>query len=309
MIKPKFVFSALSCLAVTLTQAQVPSRMLSPVNGLTWYNSPGSPGHTSTGGIGQADDTNALDLNLASHGDTGLAVYSPADGWIERNIATGWTGTTYNQILLKHRNPDGSAFYCGYLHMTSVTSLRNTHGSYVPAGTLLGYIGRVGLDANHDPHLHYACYAYNGTKLISQTITLDTVLIQAASRPSVAVSGSIIINGTAVNVSPFRVARQSQFQMNLTLKNAGATSRRSRYRAILTSDYNGADFLGLVATANAGNCVDINASATSNQWFLKSSQFSTPPGTYWLQVYYDDCSTPNAMQKKVIGLPISIRLY
>lgn len=305
------LFSLSISLAVVLVgnaSAQVPNKMIMPVNGTGWYNSPGSPAHSVSGGIGGADDTNALDLNLANDADNGSPVYAMADGWVERNLGGGgWGGSTYGQLLLKHQNPDGSAYYCGYLHMSSITALKATQGAYIPAGTVIGRVSNTYPTTGLANHLHVACYTWDGTKLRSKPIPVDSVLAQVSSRPSAEITGSIQINGTVVNTSPFPVSRTTQFQMFLTLKNTGAVVRASNYYAILTRDYNGSEYVGQVGNLNY--CLNLNPGGTSSQWIMKNSGFSSPPGTYFLQIYYDDCSYPNAALKRVSGAPLSIRLY
>lgn len=288
--------------------AQVPSRMIMPVNGTSWYNKPGSLDHTDSGGIGGADDTNALDLNLANDADNGALVYATADGWVERNLGGGkWGESAYGPLLLKHQNPDGTVYYCGYLHMSSITSLKATQGAYIPAGTVIGKVSNISNKPDMANHLHVACYTWDGTKLRSQPIPVDNVLVQVSSRPSAEITGSIQINGAVVNKSPFPVQKDTQFQMLLTLKNTGSSVRASNYYAILTRDQNGSDYVGQVGNLNY--CLNLNPGGTSSQWITKSSGFTSPPGTYFLQIYYDDCSYPNAALKKVSGAPLSIKLY
>jgi Peptidase family M23 len=298
---------AISIAVATHANAQVPNQVIMPVDGLTWYNSPGSPAHTGTGGIGGADDRNALDLNLASDADRGRAVYATADGWVERNLGGGgWGGNTYGQLLLKHRNPDGTVYYCGYLHMSGITSLKATQGAYVRAGTIVGTVSNVSPTTGLANHLHVACYTWDGTRLRSQPMNVGGSLLQVANRPNIVLSGSVRINGNVVNVSPFSIPRNSQFQMYATFQNAGTTAKAANYYVILTRDQNGAEYVGSVGSLNF--CLNLNPGASSSQWITRSSTFSSPVGTYFLQIYYDDCSSPNAALKRVTGAPIAIRL-
>ena len=299
--------AALSIAFVATAYAQVPNQMIMPVDGLTWHNSPGSPGHTATGGIGGADDRNALDLNLANDADRGRAVYATADGWVERNLGNGgWGGHTYGQLLLKHRNPDGSFYYCGYLHMSSITSLKSTQGAYVKSGSLVGTVSNVSATVGLPNHLHFACYTWDGTKLHSQPMTVGGTLVQAASRPNIGLSGNVRINGNIVNGSPFVISRNSQFQMYATFKNSGTAAKAANYYVVMTKDQNGADYVGLVGNLNF--CLNLNPRDSSSQWITRPSTFVSPAGSYFLQIYHDDCSTPNAALKRVTGAPIAIRL-
>jgi murein DD-endopeptidase MepM/ murein hydrolase activator NlpD len=308
----KIINAKQSAIAISIAfaahaQAQIPNQMIMPVDGLTWYNSPGSPAHTGTGGIGGADDSNALDLNLASDADRGRAVYATADGWIERNLGGGgWGGNTYGQLLLKHRNPDGTFYYCGYLHLSGITSLKATQGAYVRAGTVVGSVSNVSPTTGLANHLHFACYTWDGTRLRSRAMSVGGSLLQVASRPNIGLSGSVSINGSVVNASPFPISRNSQFQMYATFRNSGTTAKAANYYAVLTRDQNGADFVGSVGSLNF--CLNLNPGASSSQWITRSSTFSSPEGTYFLQIYYDDCSSPNAALKRVTGAPIAIRL-
>jgi hypothetical protein len=287
--------------------AQVPNQIIMPVNGAGWDKVAGSSKHTESGGIGGADDRNAVDLNLntpAWNTDNGKPVYASADGWVERGF-NGWSGTSFGQMLLRHKNPDGTTFYCGYLHMSGITPLKATQGAYVQAGTLIGYVSNVSTDAALTAHLHFACYTYDGTKLRSQPIA--AALVDAISRPAVSIYGALSINGSTVNVSPFRVARASQFQMLATFRNVGGIVKSSNYRVVLTRDAAGSDYVGLVASN--GYCRETAPGGTFSQWFTKSTAFSSAVGNYWLQIYYDDCSAPYAAQKRVVGSPIAILLY
>lgn len=300
--------STLFCIAIfaTPSYAQVPSRIIMPVDGSGWRDAPGSPSHTESGGIGGADDRNALDLNLgtaAENFDKGKPVYAPADGWVESGF-NGWGGGSRGQLLLRHKNPDGSTYYCGFLHMTGITGLKATPNAYVQAGNLIGYISNVSPDSIPD-HLHLACYTWDGTKLRSQPIS--SAMIDAASRPIISTYGSMLINGATVNVSPFRVSRTTPFQMQVTFRNTGSIVKSSNYRVVLTRDFAGSNYVGLVATN--GYCRETAPGGVFTQLFTKSNGFLSPAGNYWLQIYFDDCSDPSASQKRVAGAPIAITLY
>lgn len=299
------LLASISCMTPSVV-AQVPGSMVMPSDSYGWSKTTTSPKHTATGGIGGADDTQAVDLNLntpAQDTDNGKAVYSVADGWIERNIS-GWSGTSYGQLLVKHLNPDGSSYYCGYLHMTNVTAAKATQGAFLRAGSFLGNISNVSPDVI-SPHLHVACYVWNGTKLVSQSI--QNSLVQVNSRPSFSLNGNVRINGVAVNsTSNYPVSRSAFFQLDASIWNSGTESKNANVRVVMTRDRNGADFVGLVGTT--GQCTSIVSGGTSNQTFTKNG-FASPAGNYWLQIYYDDCSSPYAAQKGVTGAPISIALY
>jgi murein DD-endopeptidase MepM/ murein hydrolase activator NlpD len=282
--------------------AAVPSYMIFPANGTGWYNTTGSPFHTESGGIGKADDRNAQDLNKASDADKGQSVYAIADGFVERNIS-GWSGTTYGQLLLKHRNPDGSTYYCGYLHMKNITSLKDTQGAYIKAGTQIGIISNVNpSDPKMPNHLHFACYDWNGVKLVSKPLNL----YQVTERPNLGIKGSVFINGNAVNMSPWSIFKNQQFSLSMTIRNYGSSAAYANFYVIMTRDQNGADYVGKVG--DLSSCKKIASSGELRATYSKP-YFTSPAGTYWLQVYHDDCTTGAAALKRVGGInPIAIKL-
>ncbi len=282
----------------------VPSLMINPANALGWYNVTGSPGHTETGGIGGADDRNAMDLNRANDADRGAAVFAVADGWVERNIGNGgWGGPGFGQLLLKHMNPDGTVYYTGYLHMTNITGLKATQGEYIRGGTQIGNVGNVSsLNPNLPYHLHFAVYEWDGTKLRSRS----TTLVQKTERPNLAVVGNININNQVVNQSPFPVSRDRSFAMDVTVRNNGSVTMNGNFYLILTRDQSGSQYVGKIS--DAAMTANLGPGNQMNLRFTKSS-FSSPAGTYFLQLYYDDGSGVGAALKRVSGTnPIAIRL-
>jgi murein DD-endopeptidase MepM/ murein hydrolase activator NlpD len=294
------VFGVLTTLGVS-AYAAVPATMIFPANGTGWYNSPGSPLHTATGGVGGADDTNALDLNKASDGDNNQPVYATADGSIERNIS-GWSGTSVGQLLLKHLNPDGSAYYCGYLHMKNITALKSQQGAYIKAGTQIGTISNVSPAQPLPNHLHFACYDWDGAKLRSKPVTLN----QVTARPNIAITGNILINSAIVNRSPFPVSKLLPFTMSFSVQNYGAATVFGNYYLIMTRDQNGAQYVGKV-----GDLASCSYVAPSQQKSIRFSKpnFTSAPGIYWLQVYRDDCTYGGAALQRVGGVnPIAIQL-
>jgi len=110
-------------------------------------------GHIPNGGIGQADDTYAWDVNYNLQNkkdeDAGMPVYAVASG----KVATTYGGRlniggSYGQVLVEH--PGG--WWSGYLHMKNV---KVTEGQNVNDKTLLGYVSDVGASNNH---LHFVIY-------------------------------------------------------------------------------------------------------------------------------------------------------
>lgn len=63
-------------IASSVAQGAVPSKVICPGNGTDWTNAVGSPAHTESGGIGGADDRNAMDLNRPGDADNNTPVYA-----------------------------------------------------------------------------------------------------------------------------------------------------------------------------------------------------------------------------------------
>jgi len=133
-------------------------------------------GHSSAGGINQADDTYAWDVNknYPSHNsDANEPVYAVADGIIMNNSeALGWGGPSYGQVLIQHT--DGTnVWYSGYLHLHNITSKKNQPTQAqrtVRAGEQIGTVGKKGGD---NYHLHFAVYTRNSAgKFVSQNTTI-----------------------------------------------------------------------------------------------------------------------------------------
>jgi hypothetical protein len=133
-----------------------------PVSGGGWYHFPGSENHFPSKGYLSADDTYALDLNLAGdEGQTVVAIESGVVrqldracwGWVlvEHTGALTWQGKTY------------SRWYSGYLHMKNLpTSI--AVGVTVSQGTKIGEVSGSGRKDGtcsttvYSSHLHFAVY-------------------------------------------------------------------------------------------------------------------------------------------------------
>jgi murein DD-endopeptidase MepM/ murein hydrolase activator NlpD len=87
--------------------------------------------------------------DLRSHAGVDLAapsgtpVYAPTAGYVG---SAGWSGGYGLMIAIDH--PGGMETRYGHLSRVAVTN-----GQYVPAGTLIGYVGSTGDSTG--PHLHY----------------------------------------------------------------------------------------------------------------------------------------------------------
>ncbi len=167
---PAVLPAAKNCIEGTITVegatnlSTVPSTILSPVIGRLVVGSSAAAGvwsfwqhqsgvHTSSGGIGGADDTYAWDINMINDEDAGKPVSPIADGVVIGN--GGWGGSTYGQVLIEHTNPNGTKWYSGYLHMISRQTVL---GMTVRTTDIIGYIGSAGATNNH---LHFAVYYKN----------------------------------------------------------------------------------------------------------------------------------------------------
>ncbi|MCA0382602.1 MAG: peptidoglycan DD-metalloendopeptidase family protein [Bacteroidetes bacterium] len=161
--------------------SDVPLTLMSPIIGTVTYQYPPTScpwmgttiwgfcqhqtgGHTSNGGISQANDTYAWDCNLSSNFDAGKDVYPVDDGYIAN--LSGWSGGSYGQLLIRHVT-NGKTWYSGYLHMSNITAKKSTPGAFVSKNEIIGKVDKVSPDAISE-HLHFAVYYLNADqKLIS----------------------------------------------------------------------------------------------------------------------------------------------
>lgn len=116
------------------------------------YHYPGSGAHRASGGMYNADDTYALDLNCSGNAESGRGVHPVRSGTVrEVSSAYGW-------VLIEHPESvtvDGvtySSFYSGYLHMSGVSV---SVGSSVTTGSTIGRVSNTGTSG---VHLHMAVY-------------------------------------------------------------------------------------------------------------------------------------------------------
>ncbi len=194
----------------------VPNNILSPVVGQLhvgsnvifneWsFNQHKSGAHTSSGGIGDCDDTFAWDANLYISGnndaDANKPVYPVADGKIVS--INSWGGTSSGQVLVEHTT-NGKKWYSGYLHMSNIKK----SGS-VTTNDVIGNISSVGATNNH---LHFAVYYLNSSnKLVSVNRSLSNRIVNT---PKIEVTA-------APNVTPNPLINGSPGNMNVTFKNTG----------------------------------------------------------------------------------------
>lgn len=197
--------------AIVSTSNAVPTSISAPVAGPLrsgssaiigfWvFNQHKSGFHTSSGGIGGADDTFAWDANLYESGnnnaDAGKPVLSIEDGVVDTVAHPNWAGTSAGQILIRHTDSSGNIYYSGYLHLTGLIAKNN--GTYIAAGTQLGKISRTGTT---NDHLHFAVYDMVNGKLVSR----NTRIVERTNRPL----------NTAPTISNISVSPDSQGNVTL----------------------------------------------------------------------------------------------
>lgn len=178
--------------------------------------------HVSDGGIYDADDTFAWDINLANKADKGLNVYAVADGVV---ISTsGWGGDTMGQLLIKHTEINGHVWYSGYLHMTSIIS-KTANNGVVKAGDLIGKISYTGLYRgleDQKDHLHFAVYKEENNKYVSK----NTIII-----PRVPYNPGYNLNfGQPILAGSNSVDRSVRFMFSLDLDQQSTPSSISNFK-------------------------------------------------------------------------------
>lgn len=137
-----------------------PSTCVTDRRDTVWcFNQHATGGHRVDGGINQADDSKAWDVNLGSGDDEGKAVFAAHPGvvsedgrWVcnaNRPCVSRW-----GQVLIEHRT-NGKPWWTGYLHLRDI---QVKPGDSVTANTVLGCLSDVSPDALDGPHLHFAVY-------------------------------------------------------------------------------------------------------------------------------------------------------
>lgn len=206
----RFVFICfLAVLAIYTTPARsasIPSEILSPVVGdlevvssveqcsnTKWcFNQHRSGGHVPGGGIGQADDTYAWDVNLNTptfDSDEGKPVLAVAEGVVSQTYGGSINaGGSYGQLLIEH-NFQGNTWWSGYLHLRDI---QVTPGQSVDKDTLLGYISNISPDPIPN-HLHFVVYKGENTRggLISFDVNINARTVPILTLQEAASQGLI----------------------------------------------------------------------------------------------------------------------
>jgi len=111
--------------------------------------------HRPGGGIEDADETMAWDMNLLNDADNGKPVFAVAPGKVVKYAGVHDPGEVSGGILIEHVTND-IRWWSGYLHMTDIQVIE---GQEVDASAILGRISNIiDSDFSIPNHLHFVVY-------------------------------------------------------------------------------------------------------------------------------------------------------
>jgi WD40 repeat protein len=115
-------------------------------------------GHELGGGVADADDTLAWDINLIGDADANRRVFPLAPGRVVRYGEVCLPCLSEGALLIEHQDSTGMIWWSGYLHMTGIPAF--LEGEEVSRSTVLGFIGDTHATNNH---LHLTVYQGQNT--------------------------------------------------------------------------------------------------------------------------------------------------
>jgi hypothetical protein len=145
----------MSVLSPVLGALTVTSSNIHVADGRWEFNQHKGSLHRPGGGISGSDDTYAWDVNLYTptnaNADAGQEVRAVADGEVV-DYAGVAPGQSAGAVLIAHPSSQNPVWWSGYLHMQSLSI---SSGQRVTHDSIIGRIGRAGID---NDHLHFVVY-------------------------------------------------------------------------------------------------------------------------------------------------------
>lgn len=133
-----------------------PTWPISGVSASLCYHVPGSAYHAPSGGISNADETYALDLNCKDNGESGKSVVPVRSGTVRQvNSGSGWVLVEHSESI----STDGvnyPSFFTGYMHMRNIPTTI-TAGASVTTSSKLGEVWNTAC-VGCGVHLHFVVY-------------------------------------------------------------------------------------------------------------------------------------------------------